>query len=127
MKLNLQKPLAFFDLETTGLNISKDKIVEISILKIYPDEREENFTKRGNPGIQISEESIAIHGITNEAIKNEPTFGELANDIKNFIGDADLAGYNSNRFDIPFPFQSRRTSETHQCRKSLPISSSAML
>ena len=94
--------MAFFDLETTGLNISKDKIVEISILKIRPDESEETYTRRINPGIQISEESIAIHGITNAAVKNEPTFGELANEIKDFLGDADLAGYNSNRFDIPF-------------------------
>lgn len=102
MNLNLNRPIAFFDLETTGLNISKDKIVEIAILKINPDQTEESFIKRINPGIPISQESVEIHGITNEAVKDCPTFSELAEPIKSFIGDADLAGYNSNRFDIPF-------------------------
>lgn len=102
MQLNLSKPIAFFDLETTGLNISTDRIVEIAILKVYPDEKEESFVKRINPEIPISEESIEIHGITNEDVKDCPTFAEVANEIKDFISDADLAGYNSNKFDIPF-------------------------
>ena len=102
MKLNLDKAIAFFDLETTGLNISKDKIVEIAIIKINPDQSEEVFVERINPTIPISEESSSIHGITNEDVANCPTFKDLAEKIKNFIGDADLAGYNSNRFDIPF-------------------------
>jgi DNA polymerase-3 subunit epsilon len=102
MKLNLIKPIAFFDLETTGLNISKDKIVEIAILKVHPDEKEEVYSKRINPTIPIPQESSEIHGITNEDVKDCSTFKELALEIKAFIGDADLAGYNSNRFDIPF-------------------------
>lgn len=102
MNLNLTNAIAFFDLETTGLNISKDKIVEIAILKINPDQTEESFLERINPLIPISEESFSIHGISNEDVKDCPTFKDLAETIKNFIGDADLAGYNSNRFDIPF-------------------------
>jgi DNA polymerase-3 subunit epsilon len=102
MELNLSKPIAFFDLETTGLNISKDRIVEIAILRIEPDQSESSYVKRINPEIPISAESIEIHGITNEDVNDEPTFKEVAHEIKDFIGDADLAGYNSNKFDIPF-------------------------
>lgn len=102
MQLNLSRPLAFFDLETTGLNISKDKIIEIAILKVYSDQREERYVKRINPGIPISAESQAIHGISDADVKDCPTFDKLAAEIKTFIGDADLAGYNSNKFDIPF-------------------------
>lgn len=102
MNLNLNKSIAFFDLETTGLNISKDKIVEIAILKINPDQSEESFVERINPTINIPEESTAIHGISNEDVKDCATFQERAKAIKDFIGDSDLAGYNSNRFDIPF-------------------------
>lgn len=102
MQLNLIKPLAFFDLETTGLNISKDKIIEIGILKVHPDQREERYIKRINPGISIPAESQAIHGISDADVKDCPTFSQVAEEIKNFIGDADLAGYNSNKFDIPF-------------------------
>lgn len=102
MQLNLKRAIAFFDLETTGLNISKDKIVEIAILKVHPDQREERYIKRVNPGILIPKESEEIHGISNEDVKDCPKFSELANEIKEFIGDADLAGYNSNKFDIPF-------------------------
>lgn len=102
MNLNLTKSLAFFDLETTGLNISKDKIIEIAILKITADGNEQSYLKRLNPGIPISLESFAIHGISNDDLKNEPSFDQVAEEIKLFIGDADLAGYNSNKFDIPF-------------------------
>lgn len=102
MKLNLTKPIAFFDLETTGLNFSKDKILEIAILKINPDQSEERFEERYNPTIDIPIESTEIHGITNADVKDCPTFKERAAAVKAFIGDADLAGYNSNRFDIPF-------------------------
>jgi DNA polymerase-3 subunit epsilon len=102
MQLNLIKPLAFFDLETTGLNISKDKIIEIGILKVHADQREERYIKRINPGMPIPPESQAIHGISDADVKDCPTFAQLAEEIKNFIGDADLAGYNSNKFDIPF-------------------------
>jgi DNA polymerase-3 subunit epsilon len=102
MNLNLKRSIAFFDLETTGLNISKDRIVEIAILKINPDQSEESYVKRINPNIPIPQESSDIHGIKNEDVKDCSTFEELAQEISTFIGDADLAGYNSNRFDIPF-------------------------
>jgi DNA polymerase III subunit epsilon len=101
MELLLKRPLAFFDLETTGLNISQDKIIEIAILKVLPDGSEEIYTKRLNPEIPISAESSDIHGIKDEDVKNEKTFKELSKEIAEFIGDSDLAGYNSNKFDIP--------------------------
>jgi len=101
MELNLKKPLVFFDLETTGINIATDRIVEISILKIFPNGTQESKTWLVNPEIEISEQAIAVHGITNEKVVNEPTFKELAEKINEMIADADLAGFNSNRFDIP--------------------------
>lgn len=101
MNINIQKPLAFFDLETTGINVTHDRIVEISILKISPDGKEENYTRKVNPTIPIPKESSEIHGIWQKDIENEPTFKELAQEIKDFFGESDLAGYNSDRFDIP--------------------------
>lgn len=101
MELNLTKPLVFFDLETTGVNIATDRIVEISILKIFPNGTQESKTWLVNPEIEIPAHVTAVHGITNEKVVNEPTFKELANKINEMIGDADLAGFNSNRFDIP--------------------------
>ncbi|WP_370476750.1 exonuclease domain-containing protein [Tamlana flava] len=101
MQLNLTKPICFFDLETTGVNITRDKIVEISILKIYPNGTEESKTWLVNPEMPIPKEVTAIHGITDEKVANEPTFKELAKDIYNMIKDSDLGGFNSNRFDIP--------------------------
>lgn len=101
MKLNLKKPLAFFDLETTGINISSDRIVEISILKVMPNGKEEIYTQRVNPVIEIPKESSDIHGITNEDVLNEPKFSDIAKIVSDFIAGCDLAGFNSNRFDIP--------------------------
>ncbi|MDX1652392.1 MAG: 3'-5' exonuclease [Brumimicrobium sp.] len=101
MELNIEKPLVVFDLETTGLDVSTDRIVEIALLKITPEGKEFRFKKVLNPEIPISEESVSIHGITNEEVKDKPTFSELADEIADFIGDADLAGFNSNKFDIP--------------------------
>ena len=101
MKLQLARPLAIFDLEATGLNISKERIVEIAILKINPDGSEERFKSLINPEMLISDEVIKIHGISNEDVKDAPTFKDLSNKVIEFIGDADLAGYNSNKFDIP--------------------------
>ena len=101
MQLNLIKPICFFDLETTGINISKDRVVEISILKVYPNGTEESKTWLVNPEMVIPNEVIAIHGITNEKVANEPTFKEIAKDVQNMIKDSDLGGFNSNRFDIP--------------------------
>ncbi|PJJ84865.1 3'-5' exonuclease [Mucilaginibacter auburnensis] len=101
MKLNLIRPLAFFDLEATGINIGADRIVEISVIKLYPDGSEEAKIWRVNPGIPMPLEASLIHGIYDEHIKDEPFFEALAVDISEFIGDSDLAGYNSNKFDIP--------------------------
>lgn len=101
MQLNLNKPICFFDLETTGINITKDRIVEISILKVNPNGTEEKKTWLVNPEMPIPAVVVAVHGITNEKVANEPTFKELAKEINSWIKDADLGGFNSNRFDIP--------------------------
>lgn len=101
MNLVLNKPLAFIDLETTGINVASDRIVEISILKIMPDKSRESKTMRINPTIPIPENSSNIHGIYDADIKDCPTFVKVAHDLATFIGNADLAGYNSNKFDIP--------------------------
>lgn len=101
MQLHLTKPLVFFDLETTGINIASDRIVEISIIKIHPNGKEEHYTQRVNPIIEIPREASLIHGITNEMVLNEPTFKEIAIKIRDLIKGCDLAGFNSNRFDIP--------------------------
>ncbi|MGC6434025.1 MAG: exonuclease domain-containing protein [Crocinitomicaceae bacterium] len=101
MLLNLIKPIAIFDLETTGLNITKDRIVEIAIIKINPDGNEETFHSYVNPEIKIPKESAEIHGITDEKVQDSPTFKELASKVVEFIGEADLVGFNSNKFDIP--------------------------
>ncbi|MFP4469627.1 MAG: exonuclease domain-containing protein [Bacteroidales bacterium] len=101
MELHLTKPLAFFDLETTGIKVAVDRIIEISVMKINPDGSKDMFTKRCNPCMPIPERSTEIHGITDEDVKDAPTFKEIANPLNQFIGNADLAGYNSNRFDIP--------------------------
>jgi len=101
MNLNLTKPLVIFDLETTGIIIGHDRIIEICMLKINPDGSEEEKSMRLNPTIPISPEATAIHGITNEDVFNKFTFREVAYELLDFIGDADLGGYNSNRFDIP--------------------------
>lgn len=101
MELNLKNPIAFFDLETTGINIAKDRIVEISILKIFPNGNKESKTWLVNPEIEIPKEASDIHGITNERVVTEPTFKELAAEVNKMIEGCDLAGFNSNRFDIP--------------------------
>lgn len=101
MELNLTRPIAFFDLETTGIHIAKDRIVEISIIKINPDQSQEILTKRVNPTIPISEESTFVHGISDDDVKDEPTFSDLANELSAFIGNSDLGGYNSIKFDLP--------------------------
>ncbi|WP_412984301.1 exonuclease domain-containing protein [Pontimicrobium sp. IMCC45349] len=101
MQLNLTKPICFFDLETTGINISKDRVVEISVLKVFPNGTQESKTWLVNPEMPIPPEVTAIHGISDEKVANEPTFKDIAKDIHNMIKDADLGGFNSNRFDIP--------------------------
>lgn len=101
MELKLTRPICFFDLETTGTNLAKDRIVEIAILKVHPNGNKESRTWLVNPEMKIPEEVIAIHGISNEKVANEPTFKELAPQIHAMIKGCDLGGYNSNRFDIP--------------------------
>jgi len=101
MQLKLTRPICFFDLETTGINVAKDRIVEIAILKIYPNGNKESKTWLVNPEMQIPEEVIAVHGITNEKVANEPTFKVLSKEIYKMIKDSDLGGFNSDRFDIP--------------------------
>ncbi len=101
MQLNLKNPLIFFDLETTGINIVKDRIVELSYVKVFPNGKEETQTYRINPGMPIPPESTAIHGITDEDVKDCPLFKSIAKTLAAQIEGCDLAGYNSNRFDIP--------------------------
>lgn len=101
MNLNLANNIVFFDLETTGINIAKDRIVEISVLKICPNGKEEQKTLRVNPEMHIPEESSKIHGIYDEDVKDCPVFKEIAKELARFIEGCDLGGYNSNRFDIP--------------------------
>lgn len=101
LSLNLARPLAFFDLETTGVNVASDRIVEISILKILPAGTKEIKTKRINPTIPIPKKSSEIHGIYDKDVANEPTFKSIAKSLADFLKDCDLAGYNSNKFDIP--------------------------
>lgn len=99
--LQLKKPLAFIDLETTGVNLGSDRIVEIAIVKIMPDGKKIVKRKLINPEMPIPQSSIDIHGITDEMVKDAPPFRQVANELKQFLDNCDLAGYNSNRFDIP--------------------------
>ncbi|NCT95286.1 MAG: 3'-5' exonuclease [Chitinophagaceae bacterium] len=101
MKLQLNRPLAFIDLETTGVNISTDRIVEIAIVKINPDGTKQVKRKLINPQMPIPPGSSEVHGITDDMVKDAPTFKQVANEVKQFIEGCDLGGYNSNRFDIP--------------------------
>jgi DNA polymerase-3 subunit epsilon len=101
MELTLKNPMVFFDLETTGVNVASDRIVEISWLKIQPDGRESKQTQLVNPTIPIDPRAIAIHGITDEDVKDKPTFSEIARTLARDFEGCDLAGYNSNKFDIP--------------------------
>jgi DNA polymerase III subunit epsilon len=102
VQLNLKRDLVFFDIESTGLNVIRDRIVQIALMK-YPKSGGDAIEMEYliNPGIPISEESMAIHGITPDMLKNKPTFDKVGQKIYDFIGDADIAGYNSDRFDVP--------------------------
>lgn len=101
MKINLKNPLVIFDIESTGIDIVKDRIIEITYLKIFPDGREEEKTFRVNPQMPIPPKSTQIHGITDNDVKDCPSFGEVARTLSKVLEGADIAGYNSNRFDIP--------------------------
>ena len=101
MELNLRNPLIFFDLETTGVSSAKDKIVEISYIKVYPNGKEESNTIRINPGRHIPEEATAVHHITDDDVKNCPLFKDVAKELSRVFEGCDIAGFNSNRFDLP--------------------------
>lgn len=101
MELNLKNPLIFFDVETTGLNVSKDKIIELSYIKVYPNGTEESNTVRINPGFPIPAESSTIHHITDDDVKDCPMFKQVARILEKVFEGCDIAGFNSNRFDIP--------------------------
>lgn len=101
MRIQLNKPIVFFDLETTGVNITTDRIVEISIIKVYPNGTEQRMTRRINPEMPIPPQSTAVHGISDADVANCPTFKQIAKELVEIFVDADIAGYNSNKFDVP--------------------------
>ncbi|WP_298527867.1 3'-5' exonuclease [uncultured Porphyromonas sp.] len=101
MKLHLQRPIVVFDLETTGVQITRDRIVEISILKVHPDGEQETKTRRINPEMPIPKEATAVHGITDADVADCPTFAQVARSLYSWIEGCDIAGFNSNRFDVP--------------------------
>jgi DNA polymerase-3 subunit epsilon len=100
-KLTLKKPIIFFDLETTGTDHARDRIVELAFIKIFPDGKRDKFVRRINPGIPIPAESTAIHGISDEDVKNCPTFRQIAHNLFDWMRGCDLGGYNSSKFDLP--------------------------
>lgn len=101
MKLILKRPIIFFDLETTGVDTARDRIVEISMIKIMPDGEEITRTRRLNPGMPIPPEATAVHGITDDDVRDCPTFAQVAKSLAQFIQGCDFGGFNSNRFDLP--------------------------
>lgn len=101
MQLNLIRPIIFFDLETTGTSVTSDRIVEISLIKVFPDGHTEEKTRRINPERHIPEESTAIHHITDDDVKDAPTFRQIAKSLHELFDDSDIAGFNSNKFDVP--------------------------
>lgn len=101
IKLNLERPIIFFDLETTGTNVTHDRIVEISYIKVFPDGHEEKKSRRLNPEMPIPAASTAVHHITDDDVKNEPTFRQIAKSLLDIFNGCDIAGYNSNKFDVP--------------------------
>lgn len=113
MELQLKRPLVFLDLETTGVNIGSDRIIEIALLKIHPGGAKENRIHRLNPTIPIPAESSRIHGIYDKDVANSPTFSQLAAEFNHFLGGCDMAGYNSNKFDIPLLIEEFTRSGIH--------------
>ena len=101
MKLNLKRPIVFFDLETTGVDTAKDRIVEVSMVKVMPDGNEIVRTRLINPQMHIPEDATAVHGITDDDVKDQPTFAQIAKSLAQFIEGCDFGGFNSNRFDLP--------------------------
>lgn len=122
MKIALQRPIAFFDLETTGVNVVHDRIVEIAILKVMPNGEKIRKRMLVNPEMPIPKQASDIHGITNEMVANAPTFKEIANEVIQFLDNCDLGGYNSNNFDIPLLVE-----ECLRVNQSLDIDSRKLL
>lgn len=121
MRLKLERPIVFFDLETTGTNITSDRIVEISMLKVWPDGTKETKTKRVNPGMPIPAEATAVHGITDEDVKDEPYFYQYAQGIVTFLENSDLGGYNCNRFDLPMLVEELHRANKKRTAEGKPI------
>ena len=119
MKLKIKRPLCFFDLETTGISITNDRIVEMAVIKLYPNEKTEKKVWLINPQIPIPKEVSAIHGITDQMVSEAPSFKQLSKSIYNFIKGCDLAGYNSDRFDIPLLMEELLRSEINFDTKNL--------
>ena len=120
--LNLQKPLVFLDLESTGTDPATDRIVEVSVLRVDPDGSRSDRTRRLNPERPIPAEATAVHGIRDEDIRNEPTFSQMARGLLDFLGDADLAGFNVRRFDVPL-----LEREFHDCGLDLGVSTRCII
>lgn len=118
--LTLRRPLVIFDLETTGVSVTHDRIVEICLLKVYPDFREELRTYRINPGMPIPAGATAVHGITNEDVADKPSFKDMSSEISQFIRDCDFGGFNSNKFDFPMLveefFRAHIEIDVQQCK-----------
>lgn len=113
MELNLKRPIVFLDLETTGTNVGVDRIVEIALLKVFPNGSKDSRTYKINPTIPIPEETSKIHGIYDKDVKDAPTFKDLSAEINTFLGGSDLAGYNSNKFDIPLLIEEFTRCDIH--------------
>jgi DNA polymerase III subunit epsilon len=113
MELNLKRPIVFLDLETTGTNVGADRIVEIALLKIFPNGSKDSRTYKVNPTIPIPLETSKIHGIYDADVKDAPTFKELSAEINTFLGGCDLAGYNSNKFDVPLLIEEFTRCDIH--------------
>ena len=124
MKLNLKRPIIFFDLETTGVDTAKDRIVEISMAKIMPDGEEIVKTRKLNPEMHIPEEATAIHGITDEDVKDCPTFAQVAKSLEQFIRGCDFGGFNSNRFDLPVLVEEFLRAEKPELDKETAVAES---
>lgn len=101
MDLQLEKPLCFIDIEATGLHVIRDRIMQLAMIKCLPDGTSETYDQLVNPGRPISKEALEVHGITPDMVASEPTFDQIAEEVYDFIADSDLAGYNSNRYDVP--------------------------
>lgn len=119
MKLNLTRPIIFFDLETTGVNIMTDRIVEISLIKVMPDGEEIEKSRRINPGMPIPAEATAVHHITDEDVADCPSFRQIAQSLSDLFDGCDIGGYNSNRFDVPMlDMEFRRAGIRHDFSKA---------